>query len=211
MDLKIINNKGVESGTVAFDTTLIEKKASPALLHEVIVAFQAGQRAGTHGVKTRAMVSGGGMKPWRQKGTGNARAGSTRSPLWRKGGVIFGPVNRDYSQDMPKKKKKLAFQMAIKDLFATNRIQVVEPIKMTEAKTKTVAAVYAKWNVPTDSIFLVDKVESGFARASRNIENVTVLDVASFNIYQCLRARRVFITPAALEQLSARIASPSEN
>jgi large subunit ribosomal protein L4 len=211
MDLKIINNKGQESGTVQFDSALIEKKASPALLHEVIVAFQAGQRAGTHGVKTRAQVSGGGLKPWKQKGTGNARSGSTRSPLWRKGGVIFGAVNRDYSQDLPKKKKKLAFQMAVKDLFATNRIQVVEPIKLSEPKTKTVAGVYAKWNVPTDSILLVDKIESNFSKASRNVAAVTVVDVESFNIYQCLRARRVFVTPAALEQLSARIAGASEN
>ncbi len=211
MDLKIIDNKGQESGTVQFDATLIEKKASPALLHEVIVAFQAGQRAGTHGVKTRAQVSGGGMKPWRQKGTGNARSGSTRSPLWRKGGVIFGPVNRDYSQDLPKKKKKLAFQMAVKDLFATNRIQIVEPIKLSDAKTKNVAAVYAKWNVPTDAIFLVDKIENNFAKASRNICDVTVVDVESFNIYQCLRARKIFVTPAALTQLSARISGASEN
>jgi large subunit ribosomal protein L4 len=211
MDLKIINNKGQESGTVQFDETVVAHKNSPALLHEVIVAYQAGQRAGTHSVKTRAFVSGGGLKPWRQKGTGNARAGSTRSPLWRKGGIIFGPVNRDYSQDLPKKKKKQAFKMAVGDLFKTNRIQVVEPIKLSDAKTKNVAAVYAKWNVPTDSIFLVDKIEANFARASRNIENVTVSDVASFNTYQCLRARRVFITQAALEQLSARIAGSSEN
>jgi large subunit ribosomal protein L4 len=211
MDLKIINNKGQESGTVQFDDALIKKNASPAVLHEVIVAFQAGQRAGTHGVKTRAQVSGGGLKPWRQKGTGNARSGSTRSPLWRKGGVIFGPVNRDYSQDLPKKKRKLAFQLAIKDLFAKDRIQVVEPIKLSDAKTKNVAAVYAKWNTPTDSILLVDKIENNFARASRNISDVAVVDVASFNVYQCLRARRVFVTPAALEQLSARIAGTSEN
>jgi large subunit ribosomal protein L4 len=211
MDLKIIDNKGQESGTAQFDTTLIEKKASPAVLHEVIVAYQAGQRAGTHGVKTRAEVSGGGLKPWRQKGTGNARSGSTRSPLWRKGGVIFGPVNRDYSIDLPKKKKKLAFRMAIKELFDKGRIQVVEPISLKEPKTKTVAAVYAKWKVPSDSILLVDKIESNFARASRNIQDVCVLDVESFNTYQCLGARRVFVTPAALQQLAVRIAGTSEN
>src|SRR4029077_5452157 len=119
---KIIDNSGKESGNVSFDEALVQTKGSKAVLHELVVAFQAGQRSGTHAVKTRATVSGGGKKPWRQKGTGNARSGSTRSPLWRKGGVIFGPVNRDYSQDLPKKKKKLAFQMAVKDLFATNRI-----------------------------------------------------------------------------------------
>lgn len=211
MDLKIIDNKGKESGSVQFDDAVIATKASPALLHEVVVAFQAGQRSGTHAVKTRANVSGGGLKPWRQKGTGNARSGSTRSPLWRKGGIIFGPVPRDYSQDLPKKKKKLAFKMAVKGLFDTNRIQVVEPISIKEAKTKNVAAVYAKWNAPTDSFFLIDKTDDKFAKASRNIANVTVSDVASFNVYQCLRARRVFVTKAALEQLTARISGASEN
>src|SRR5437870_2666703 len=109
MEFKIIDNVGKESGTVQFDEALVATKTSKALLHEVVVAFQAGQRSGTHAVKTRAQVSGGGIKPWRQKGTGNARSGSTRSPLWRKGGIIFGPVQRDYSQSLPKKKKQLAF------------------------------------------------------------------------------------------------------
>ncbi len=206
MELKIIDNAGKESGSVQFDEALVQNKASKALLHEVIVAYQAGLRSGTHSVKTRSMVSGGGLKPWRQKGTGNARSGSTRSPLWRKGGIIFGPVDRDYSQSLPKKKKQLAFKMAVEGLLKDDRLQVVEPIKISEAKTKNVAAVYSKWKAPTDSIFLVDKVDEKFNRASRNIANVIVSDVASFNTYDCLRARRVFITKAGLEQLTARIA-----
>jgi large subunit ribosomal protein L4 len=211
MELKIIDNAGKESGSVQFDDALVQNKGSKAVLHEVVVAYQAGLRSGTHSVKTRANVSGGGLKPWRQKGTGNARSGSTRSPLWRKGGIIFGPVNRDYSQNLPKKKKLLAFKMAIQGLIEENRMQVVEPIKISEAKTKNVAAVYAKWKAPTDSFLLVDKVDAKFNLAARNIPNVCVSDVASFNTYDCLRARRVFITPAGLEQLTARIASKSEN
>src|SRR4051794_33552199 len=121
MELKVINNSGKEAGSVKFDEKLVETKTSPALLHEVVVAYRAGQRSGTHGVKTRAEVSGGGMKPWRQKGTGNARSGSTRSPLWRKGGIIFGPVERDYTQSINKKKKQLAFKMALRGLIEDNR------------------------------------------------------------------------------------------
>lgn len=212
MELKIINNSGKESGTAKFDETLVESKgSSPAVLHEVIVAFQAGHRSGTHKTKTRAQVSGGGLKPWRQKGTGNARSGSTRSPLWRKGGIIFGPVERDYNQALPKKKKQLAFRMAVKGLLDDNRLQVVEPINITETKTKNVAAIYAKWQAPTDSLLLVDKIDSKFLRAARNIANVTVTDVASFNIYECLRARKIFITQAGLEQLAARVAKREEN
>ena len=206
MELKVISNAGKETGSVQFDEALVATKASPALLHEVVVAYRAGLRAGTHSVKTRAQVSGGGLKPWRQKGTGNARSGSTRSPLWRKGGIIFGPVERNYMQDLPRKKKQVAFKMALRGLLKDNRIQVVEPIKLSEVKTKNVAAVYAKWQAPTESYFLVEKIDADFNRASRNIPNVKVTDVASFNTYDCLRARRVFITQAGLEQLTARIA-----
>lgn len=210
MEFKVIDNSGKETGNVNFDEALVTTKNSPALLHEVVVAYQAGLRSGTHSVKTRAMVSGGGLKPWKQKGTGNARAGSTRSPLWRKGGIIFGPVNRDYSQDLPKKKKQIAFKMALRGLIKDNRLQVVEPIKLAEVKTKTVAAVYAKWQAPTHSYFLVEKVDPKLSLASRNIENVKLTDVASFNTYECLRARKVFITKAGLEQLVARIAEKTE-
>jgi large subunit ribosomal protein L4 len=101
--------------------------------------------------------------------------------------------------------------MAIHGLINENRLQVVDPIKLSEPKTKNVAAVYAKWNAPTDSLFLLDKMDATFVRASRNIANVTVADVASFNTYDALRARRVFITKAGLEQLTARIASKAEN
>ncbi len=211
MELKVINNSGKESGSVQFDEALVATKASPALLHEVVTAYRAGLRAGTHKVKTRAQVSGGGLKPWRQKGTGNARSGSTRSPLWRKGGIIFGPVERNYMQDLPKKKKQIAFKMALRGLIEGNRIQVVEPIKLSEVKTKNVAAVFAKWQTPTDSFYLVEKIDADLNRAARNIQNVQVADVASFNTYDALRARRVFITKAGLEQLTARISQKAEN
>lgn len=211
MELKVINNSGKETGSVQFDEALVDTKTSPALLHEVVVAYRAGLRSGTHSVKTRSQVSGGGLKPWRQKGTGNARSGSTRSPLWRKGGIIFGPVERKYIQDLPRKKKQIAFKMALRGLLEDNRIQVVEPIKLSEIKTKNVAAIYLKWQAPTDSFFLVDKIDADFSRASRNIQNVRVSDVASFNTYDCLRARRVFITKAGLEQLTARVGQKAEN
>jgi large subunit ribosomal protein L4 len=211
MELKIINNKGLENGSVQFDESLVAVKASKAVLHEVVVGYQAGQRAGTHATKTRANVSGGGIKPWRQKGTGRARSGSTRSPLWRHGGIIFGPVPRDYSQSLPKKKKQLAFRMAVQSVLEENRLQVVEPIEISEPKTKNVAAIYSKWQAPSDSLFVVDKIAPEFNRASRNIPQVKVADVSTLNTYDCLRARRIFITKPALEQLSVRIAQREEH
>src|SRR5688500_1045938 len=111
MELKVLDNKGKENGSVQLDDSLVNVKGSPTVLHEAVVAYQASQRAGTHSTKTRMEVSGGGIKPWKQKGTGRARSGSTRSPLWRKGGIIFGPKPRDYSQTLPRQKRKLAFRL----------------------------------------------------------------------------------------------------
>jgi large subunit ribosomal protein L4 len=205
MELKVIDNKGKESSTVQFDESLVQTKASKAVLHEVVVAHLANQRAGTHSALNRDEVSGGGIKPWKQKHTGRARAGSTRSPLWRHGGMIFAIKPRDYNQNLPKQKKKLAFRMAVNSLFEEKRIQVVEPVSITEPKTKNVAQIYNKWQTPTDSLFVVEKIEPNFRRASRNIKNVKVTTVESLNAYDCLKARRLYITPGAIDQLTARI------
>jgi large subunit ribosomal protein L4 len=205
MELNVINAKGEKSGSVQLKDELTTTKASQALLHEVVVAYRAGLRAGDHSVRTRAEVNGSGIKPWKQKGTGRARSGSTRSPLWRKGGIIFGPVKRSYKQDLPQSKKRTAFRMAIAALIKANRFQVVEPIQITEPKTKTVAAVYQKWNAPTGSLLVVDKIEDKFNRASRNIANVCVKDIESLNTYDVLGARRLFVTKPAFDALTARL------
>ncbi len=205
MELNVINNQGQKSGVVTLEEKLADIKVSKALLHEVVTAHLANQRMGTHSTLTRAEVSGGGIKPWKQKGTGRARSGSTRSPLWRKGGIIFGPKPRDYRQDLPKKKKKLAFQFAFKQLIDEARLQVVEPVEVKEPKTKFVAAVFKKWSAPTDSVFVVDKLNDSLVRASRNISSVTVVDAESLNTYHCLRARKIFLTPAALKCVEARV------
>lgn len=205
MELSVLDNKGKQSSTVKFDESVFKTKNSTALLHEAVVAIQANKRSGTHATKNRAQVSGGGIKPWRQKGTGRARAGSIRSPLWRKGGVIFGPNPRSYRQELPKKKRRLAFHLAVKSLMESDRLQVVEPIKLDEPKTKYVANVYKKWQAPSSSLFVVSDRQPDFIRASRNIPDVAVTDVGTLNTYDCLKARRVFITADALERLSARL------
>ncbi len=205
MEFNVINNKGKESGKVTFDESLLANKASPSVLHEVMVSYLANQRSGTHSTLTRKEVSGGGIKPWKQKHTGRARSGSTRSPLWRHGGIIFGPKPRDYRQDIPKEKKKLAFKIALDSLIKENRLQIVEPIAIAEPKTKLVAQVYSKWQAPTDSLYVIDKVDPIFRQASRNISQVKVVTAESLNSYECLKARRIFITPSALEQLSERV------
>ena len=209
MELSVLDNKGKKSGTVAFDESILPTRAS-TVLHEAVVAYMANQRSGTHATKNRSQVSGGGIKPWRQKGTGRARAGSIRSPLWRKGGVIFGPTPRSYRQDLPKKKRRLAFRLAFQGLLADNRLQVVEPIAVTEPKTKNVAQVYKKWSTVPNSLFVVDTLDPAFDRASRNISAVRVLDADSLNTYDCLRAEKIFITSGALDKLTSRLGKPVE-
>ncbi len=205
MELPVIDNKGKESGKIQFDENLIASKSSKALLHEVVVAYSANQRAGTQSALTRAEVSGGGVKPWKQKHTGRARAGSTRSPLWRHGGIIFAVKPRDYTQSLPKKKKKEAFRLAVQSLINDNRLQVVDPISISEPKTKHVAQIYSKWQVPTDSFYVVEKVDPQFNRASRNIQNVQVRTVESLNTYECLLARRIYISKDAVPVLAQRL------
>ena len=210
MELKVLDNKGKETTAIQVNDAFTEAKGSEALLHEVVTAYRAGLRAGTHKTLTRSEVSGGGVKPWKQKRTGRARSGSIRSPLWRHGGIIFGPEPRDYRQDLPKKKKLLAFQMAVSHLLKENLLQVVEPIKISEPKTKYVADVYKKWQAPTDSLLVLDKIDPVLHRAARNIPNVRLVSVETLNTYDCLRARRVFITAAGLAQLSERLAKTGE-
>lgn len=210
MELKVLDNKGNSSRTVKIDDALANVKGSKAVLHEIVVAQLAGQRSGTHSTRTRSQVSGGGIKPWKQKGTGNARSGSTRSPLWRHGGIIFGPNPRNYTQDLPKKKKKLAFRMAFSGLLEDNRLQIVEPIALPEVKTKHVASVVKKWQAPTDSLLVVDKIDPNFQRAARNVANVRVFDVETLSAYDFLRARRVFMTETALGALASRLGKNGE-
>jgi large subunit ribosomal protein L4 len=119
--------------------------------------------------------------------------------------MIFAIKPRDYNQNLPKQKRKLAFKMAVSSLIEENRLQLVEPVSITEPKTKNVAQIYSKWQTPTDSLYVVDKIDPNFKRASRNIKNVTVTTVESLNSYDCLKARRLYITPVALEQLAARV------
>lgn len=205
MELSIIDNKGSKQGSAMLDDALLETKASPVVLHEIVVAHLAAQRSGTHKTKSRSEVSGGGIKPWRQKGTGRARAGSIRSPLWRKGGIIFGPDPRDYTQSLPKKKKAVAFRMAFRGLIEDERLQVVSPIVLKEPKTKNVVEIYKKWKAPTDSLLVVDKIDSNLNRGARNVADVKLKDAASLNAYDCLKARKIFITEEGLKVIVERI------
>ncbi|MFY9923320.1 MAG: 50S ribosomal protein L4 [Opitutaceae bacterium] len=173
---------------------------------EVIVAINANNRLGTHSTKTRAEVSGGGRKPWRQKGTGRARAGSTRSPLWSGGGVVFGPKPRDYNKKINGKVRALAFSRALFDRATAGEIAVIENFGHTVAKTKVVNKVVGLI-APKGKILLVDAPFAAETRqAARNLERVSLQEASKLNTLDLSQYNKIIVSTKALEAIIARVA-----
>jgi large subunit ribosomal protein L4 len=175
-----------------------------SLLHEAVRMQLARRRAGTAATKTRGLISGGGIKPWRQKGTGRARAGSTRSPLWRHGGTIFGPQPRDYSYKMPKKAWNKALCLAISDRARQGKLFVVENLDLPELKTKAAKAALDQIGVK-HALIVLGEGEEGFIRAARNLAAHKVLRVGGFNVYDVLNYDELLITSKVARALEARL------
>ena len=201
MNTAIYNVSGKEKGKIELPE-YFEIKVKPNLLHQVVVGYQANQRSGTHSTKTRGEVSGGGAKPWKQKGTGNARAGSNRSPLWRKGGIIFGPRPKDYSQKISKQKRNLALKMALSTKLQLNGIVVLDEIKIEEIKTKKVAEILKNLKINGSKVVLiVEKSENKLRLASRNIPNLVITEAKNMNAYEVMWADTLLFTEGAIAVL----------
>ncbi len=182
------------------DTLLkyFDYKNSKYLLHEYIVAFLANQRSGTHSTKTRAEVRGGGRKPWVQKHTGRARQGSIRSPLWRKGGIVFGPKPRDYYIQLPEKKKRLAKYLSIIEKIKSNDLLVVNSLKTETHKTKEMVNILKKLNINSDKVLIVNtQFDNNTKLATRNLKNVEITSVNSLNAYVVLNNNKIIFTKEA--------------
>ena len=182
-------------------------RAGPAqdhLIYEAVVNYRANQRQGTAATKTRAFVRGGGKKPWRQKGTGRARVGSTRSPLWRKGGTVFGPQPRDYSYELPKKARRGALRAALAGKHAAGELLVASELEVKEPKTKEAVALLKAYKL--DSALLVDLAENAaLFRAVRNIPRVKAVDVTGLNIYDVLAHKSVVFSRRAFEAVLEKL------
>jgi large subunit ribosomal protein L4 len=207
MKLSVINVSGDAKGEVEFaDELLIKDGKGTQAVHDTVTAYMANQRLGTASTKQISEVHGSGKKPWRQKGTGRARAGSFASPLWRGGGVVFGPKPRDYTINVPKKVKALAFRKALSERLIAGDVVVVDELKLASHKTKEFAGIVAKLgakNAPT--LIVTDQVDQDLKLASRNVPNVQVEPAASVNVYELLRFQKIVATKAALEKLGARL------
>jgi large subunit ribosomal protein L4 len=182
------------------------------VLHQAVVAFRANQRRGLAATKTRGEVSGGGRKPWKQKGTGRARVGSTRSPLWRHGGVIFGPHPRDFSYSLPKKIKNLALRSALNVKVNENNFMVLDNFKLAGAKTKEAVAILKNLKIELNHkkdrlqiLILLDKIDKNIKLALRNISFSEFNLAKDVNAYEVLSARKILITKDGLRQLTERI------
>jgi large subunit ribosomal protein L4 len=182
------------------------KKARPHLLHQMVVMQLNNRRAGTAATKSKGLVRGGGKKPWRQKGTGRARAGSIRSPLWVGGGTIFGPQPRDYSFRMPRKARKEALLSALSLKNRDGKIIVIDRLELEEAKTKLMVKALAELKV-TSALIVISRPDATIERSSRNIPAVKVLRVEGLNVYDLVRYEHLILTEGALKLLEERLAA----
>ncbi len=188
------------SGEIEVSGEVFGYEGAPSLLHEAVRMQLANRRSGTAATKTRGLISGGGRKPWRQKGTGRARAGSTRSPLWRHGGTIFGPQPRDYSYKIPKKAWRAALCLAISERARDGRLIVVESLDLTEPKTKVAKAALDKLGVK-HALIILGEGEEGFLRAARNLAAHKILSVAGLNVYDVLNYDELVMTAKTLKAI----------
>ncbi len=202
--LDIIDRSGRTAAQVDLPDGLLAGPAQDHLIYEAVVNYRANQRQGTAATKTRAFVRGGGKKPWRQKGTGRARVGSTRSPLWRKGGTVFGPQPRDYSYELPKKARRGALRAALAGKHAAGELLVASELEVKEPKTKEAVALLKAYKL--DSALLVDLAENAaLFRAVRNIPRVKAVDVTGLNIYDVLAHKSVVFSRRAFEAVLEKL------
>lgn len=200
VDLKNLKNEKV--GEIEVSESIISYPVKPWLMHEVVVKQLADKRAGTHATKNRAKITGGGRKPWKQKGTGRARAGSSRSPLWRGGAITFGPQPRDYSISMPKKKMKNALKSAIRAKYEDKSIEFLENLVIETGKTKDASNMLKNFGADRRVLLVFDVLEDSTLRAFRNIENVKILHMNGLNVYDMINADKIFILQSCVSKIA---------
>ena len=201
----VINIKGSKVGEIALNDKIFDVKVNNALLHEAVVMQLASKRLGTSAVKNRAAVSGGGKKPWRQKGTGQARHGSRRSPIWKGGGIVFGPSPRDYDYSLPKKARRQALNSALTAKVQAGELIVVDLLKLTEPKTKNMVEILNNLKANKALIVTAESEENLF-KSARNIPGVAMLATEGLNIYDILAHDQMIITKDAVGKVEEALA-----
>ncbi|MCK9602917.1 MAG: 50S ribosomal protein L4 [Candidatus Omnitrophica bacterium] len=210
--LPIYNTEGKEIESVKLNTKLFDGTINTAALYQAINAYRANQRKGLASTKTRGEVAGGGRKPWKQKGTGRARVGSTRSPLWRHGGVIFGPHPRDFSFKLPKKIKTLALKTSLNIKVKENNFLILDEFKLGAPKVKDAVKIFSSLKVLPEKnkknhnvLLLLDKIDDNLKLALRNIGFLTTNLTKDTHAYEIMKAHKLIVNKKGLEELTKRL------
>ena len=192
---------GAAKGELELNEAVFGVEMNAGLVHQAVVRQLASQRLGTHKVKNRAEVRGGGRKPWRQKGTGRARAGSRRSPLWRSGGVIFGPTPRSYAFAMPRKQRRLALKCVLSDKVRSGDLIVLEELDFEAPKTKQMVKLLNDFKVESKALFITEEPKENVEKSSNNLQGVKALGALGLNVYDILNHDKLFLTKSAVTKI----------
>jgi len=208
--VNVVTVKNAKAGSIELPPAVFEVKVKPDLFHAEVRRQLAARHTGTHSSKNRHMVSGGGSKPWRQKGTGRARQGSTRSPQWTGGGVVFGPVPRSYDHSLSKKVRRAALRGALSLRQQEGAITVVDELSVSEFKTKRVAEMLTALGLAGQSVLIaIADADEKLEISARNLARVGVIRVEGLNVYDVLRHAKLVLTKAAVEALERRLSEES--
>jgi len=205
MKLTVKDIRGNSQGELEVKFALIENGKGTQAVHDVVVAYRAAQRSGTACTKTVGEVAGTNKKPWRQKGTGRARAGSFRSPLWRGGGVVFGPRPRDFSKKVSRSTRQLALRKALTERLNAGDVLVVDELKLSSPKTKEFIGLLSALQISGTALVVSPAVDNNLTLASRNVPNVELTTSDALNTYQVLRSDKLLFTRSAFEKVEARL------
>ncbi len=195
------NMEGAVVGSIELSDAIFGIAPNANAMHLAVLNQLANKRQGTHSTKTRSEVRGGGKKPYRQKGTGRARQGSTRAAQWIKGGIIFGPKPRDYSYTIPKKVRRLAMKSALSSKLIDNNLIVVEALSLDEIKTKTIVKILSNLNVPKSAMLVMEDKNDTVEKSARNIVGVKTALVNTINVFDLLKFEKLIVTKAAVEKI----------
>jgi large subunit ribosomal protein L4 len=206
MTIDVVNAENKKVGSIDLKDEVFGGRVKADLIHESVVRANAAERRGTHMTKNRALVSGSGKKPWRQKGTGRARVGEIRNPLWRKGGTVFGPRPRSYDYQLPKKVEKGALRAALMEKLQQGSLIVIDALTASEVKTKAAAGVLKTIGVTGKAVLVDTQLDEKFAKSVRNLDGVSLVPSNRVTARDVANTRQVVLTRAAVEKLEAALA-----
>jgi len=199
--LSVHNIKGENVGEVSLKDNIFNTKVNKYLVHQAVKRYLANKRRGTASTKNRSEVRGGGAKPWKQKGTGRARAGTNSSPIWVGGGIVFGPTPREYSFSLPKKMKVAAVKSVLSDKLNNKEIIIIDELSLEKNKTGKMVEILKNLQAFKKPLIIIEKEDNGIVQAARNIKGAQVLPVSKINAYDLLNHEKIIITKKALERI----------